>query len=267
MKQSFFNLILLLAFFTTSSMAADTEIKSIPLPTLDEKVLPILPQTAVVGSWTKMPGSNVKVIAGGGHKLMMINNRNDLFEWNYDNGNWMATARKATDVAIDHNNTIWTIEPDGNVYAFYPGTGEKDKIGNDGNAKAIGAGGTKTMKVNKDNSLYEFNYRTKKWMATGRKAIDVAVDNEETIWTIKPDFSIHRFYPKTGVYNQRAGFARRIGAGVKGLVATPGNDGTIFIIKNRGANVNLGYKAKDVGVDYNGHIWIASTDGSVYRYN
>ncbi|MEM9824889.1 MAG: hypothetical protein AAF985_27645, partial [Bacteroidota bacterium] len=98
MKQSnfsilkFINLLFLLAFFATSTMALDTGGNFFDLQTRYNKAgyqcidLQLVlnatsekwPVESPAGKWTKMPGSNVKVIAGGGTKVMMINNSNDL---------------------------------------------------------------------------------------------------------------------------------------------------------------------------------------------
>lgn len=137
--------------------------------------------------WDKMPGL-AKAVVAGGTKLFNIavwGPDNDmLFEYDYARNTWVKSGRKIKSVAVDKNNHIWTIEGenvfryDGKKWNQMPGLG-----------KAIAAGGDKVVAIavwGPDNDyLFEWNAAKHAWVNLGRKVKSVAVDAQNTIWTIE----------------------------------------------------------------------------------
>lgn len=209
-------------------------------------------------NWEKVPGAAAQ-IAAGGNRLAMIDPKNNLFQWNYDQNRWMSMGGTARSVAVDHNGHIWIVKLDGKIERF--ANGKWATI--DGAAGAVYAGGTKVFVSGKDNAmLYEWSFSANRWVKAGRVVQDVAIDAQNGIWTLENNRDFYRY--ASGKWSKMPGYGKGLSAGGNEVLAI-GDNRSLYRWNGSGW-VHAPRPVKDVAVDHRGHIWaVDANDGSIHR--
>ena len=181
-----------------------------------------------------------KVIAGG-RTLLAITNDHSLYEWSYKDSQWNYVTNGVKSAAVDMFNALWAITDAGDLArkAFIWGN-----HGHPNDAKIIEtpaeaqgveqviAGGTKVLIIGKNGSLYEYDFKGKKWNKVdtppqnGNVVFGAAVDKHNSIWALKGS-QIYRKKIDQNDWQRMDGYAREIIAASRRVMII-GTDGQLY---------------------------------------
>lgn len=232
-------------------------------------------------NWIKLTGSGKVLATNGEGDVFLIGMNGKIYRWNDETENWDMSSIVQTDfvqIAALSDNLLVGMKANGSVFKSecainygefqQPATmtctrllGNKKafKVVTDGQQAAV-------IETNKDLWLYD----NKTWRKLAQNAIDVAIDQDGSLWYIGTDNKIYTQNTSDDTWTVVPGMAKKISIGRSDenrKVVIIGTNNAIyeFDFENNTFEKMEGTFATEIAIDSYGKIWHLGTNNYVYN--